>query len=72
MLFEEDSMAALMNGRLYKTMGKQAKELHGKIQEVERLLKGVIDTAYVVPTPPEIGKEWRLSDELAKRKRVTT
>ena len=70
-LFEEGSMAALMNGRLYKTIEKQAKELRGKIEKVERLLKGVTDTAYVVPTPPEPGKEWCLSDELAKRKRVT-
>lgn len=71
-LFEEGSMAALMNGRLYKTMEKQAKELRGKIEEVERLLKAVTDTAYVLPTPSELGKEWRLSDELAKRKRVIT
>ena len=49
-LFEEGSMAALMNGRLYKTMEKQAKELRGKIEEIERLLKGVTDTAYVLPT----------------------
>lgn len=49
-LFEEGAMAALMNGRLYKTMEKQAKELRGKIEEVERLLKGVTDTAYVLPT----------------------
>ena len=69
-LFEEGSMAALMNGRLYKTMEKQAKELRGKIGEVERLLKAVTDTTYVIPTPPELGKEWRLSDEVAKRKRV--
>ena len=56
-LSEEGSMAALMNGRLYKTMEKQAKELRGKIEEVERLLKGVTDTAYVLATPPELGKE---------------
>ena len=56
-LFEECSMAALMNGRLYKTMEKQAKELRGKIEEVEGLLRGVTDTAHVLPTPPELGKE---------------
>ena len=56
-LFEEGSMAALMNGRLYKTMEKQAKELRGKIEEVERLLRGVTDTAYVLPSPLELGKE---------------
>ena len=49
-LFEEGSMAAPTNGRSYKTMEKQAKELRGKIEEVERLLKGVTDTAYVLPT----------------------
>nr|UPX44698.1 hypothetical protein FAC7G5_09 [Penicillium fuscum] len=56
-LLEKGSMAALMNGRLYKTMEKQAKELRGKIEEVERLLKGVTDTAYILPTLPELGKE---------------
>ena len=50
-------MAALMNARSYKTMGKQAKELRGKVEEVERVLKGVTDTAYVLPTPPELGKQ---------------
>lgn len=35
----------------------QAKELRGKIEEAERVLKGVMDTAYVLPTPPELGKE---------------
>ena len=44
-LFEEGSMAALTNGRLYKTMGKQAKELRRKIEEVEELVRGVIDIA---------------------------
>ena len=56
MLSEEGSMAALTNGRLYKTVGKQAKELRGKIEEVEELLKGVTDIAYVIRTP-ELGKE---------------
>ena len=56
-LFEEGSMATLTNGHLYKTVGKQAKELRGKIEEVEELLKGVTDIAYVLRTPPELGKE---------------
>lgn len=51
MLFEEGSMAALTNGRLYKTIRKQAKELRGKIMEVEELLKGATDMAYVLRTP---------------------
>ena len=55
-LLEEGSMAALMKGSLYKTIGKQAKGLRGKIEEVERLLKTVTDTAYVSPTPG-LGKE---------------
>ncbi|KAL8790925.1 MAG: hypothetical protein Q9213_000350 [Squamulea squamosa] len=38
-LFEESSMAALTNGRLYKTVRQQAKELREKIEEVEELLK---------------------------------
>lgn len=49
-LFEEGSMAALTNGRLYKTLSKQAKELRGKIEEVEELLKGVTAIAYVLRT----------------------
>ncbi|KAK3175903.1 hypothetical protein OEA41_007225 [Lepraria neglecta] len=56
-LFEEGSMATLTNGHLYKTVGKQAKELRRKIEEVEELLKGVTDIAYVLRTPPELGKE---------------
>lgn len=42
-LFEEGLMAALTNGRLYKTIRKQAKELRGRIEEVEELLKGVTE-----------------------------
>lgn len=56
-LFEEGSMAALTNGRLYKTVRKQAKELRGKIEEVEELLKDLTDTPYVVRTSTELGKE---------------
>ncbi|KAL9127161.1 MAG: hypothetical protein Q9217_003914 [Psora testacea] len=56
-LFEDGSMAALTDGCLYKTVRKQAKELRRKIEEVEELLKGVTDIAYVLRTPPELGKE---------------
>lgn len=56
-LFEEDSMAALTNGHLYKTVGKQAKELRRKIEDVEELLQGVTDIDYVVRMPLETGKE---------------
>lgn len=56
-LFEEGPMAALTNGPLYKTVGMQAKELRRKIEEVEELLKGVTDVAYVLRTPPELGQE---------------
>lgn len=56
-LFEEGSMASLTNGHLYKTVGKQAKELRRKIEDVQELLQGVTDIAYVVRIPPNIGKE---------------
>ena len=56
-LFEEGPMAALTTGHLYKTVGKQAKELRGRIEEVNELLKGMPDIAYVVRTPLDIGKE---------------
>lgn len=50
MLFEEGSMAALTNGRLFKTLRKQAKELRERIEEVEELLKGPTDIAHVLLT----------------------
>ena len=56
-LFDEGPMAALTTGHLYKTVGKQAKELRGRIEEVNELLKGMPDIAYVVQTPLDIGKE---------------
>ena len=52
-LFEEGTMAALTNGRLYKSMRKQAKVLRGNIEEGEGLLNRVTDIAYV---PPKVGK----------------
>ena len=56
-LFGDGPMAALTTGHLYKTVGKQAKELRGRIEEVNELLKTMPDTAYVVRTPLDIGKE---------------
>ena len=49
-IFEEGSRAALTNGHLYKTIKKQAKELRGKIEEVEELLQGVTDFSHAVRT----------------------
>lgn len=42
-LFEEGSMATLTNGRLHKTVRKQAKDLRTQVEEVEELLKGTPD-----------------------------
>lgn len=45
-LFEEGSMAILTNGRLYKTMRRQAKDLRTHIEEVEELLKWTTDVMH--------------------------
>ena len=44
---------------MYKTVGKQAKELRGRIEEVNELLNGMPDIAYVVQTPLDIEKKRR-------------
>ncbi|KAF2176514.1 hypothetical protein K469DRAFT_606991, partial [Zopfia rhizophila CBS 207.26] len=48
-LFEEDSLAVLRSSGLYKTVEVQAKELYKEIEEVEELLKGIIDTGKEQP-----------------------
>ena len=45
-LFKESCNAALMNGRLYKTIKEQARELRSIIFQVEELLKGGTDMAF--------------------------
>jgi hypothetical protein len=42
-LFEEGLMVGLTNGRLYKTVREQARELRGKVDEVDDLLKGLLE-----------------------------
>jgi hypothetical protein len=42
-LFEEGLMVGLTNGRLYKTVREQARELRGKVEEVDDLLKGLLE-----------------------------
>ena len=42
-LFEEVLMVALTNGRLYKTMSEQARDLRRKVEEVEGLLVRLVE-----------------------------
>jgi hypothetical protein len=42
MLFKEGLVASLTNGRLYKSVRGQTRELRAKVEEVDELLKGLL------------------------------
>lgn len=48
-LFEEGLIIALTNGRLYKNVRKQVRELRGKIEEVDDFLKELLETYPMFP-----------------------